>query len=94
MELSDTQIRAVAVECASRAVQPGSPTGHVLSSARMFETYIRSGISQVGPRFRQGLICGAEGTIVRVEGDLSEQDAALIQSAVTNLLTKDESDAT
>lgn len=86
VELSDTQIRSQAIECASRAVQQGSPTGHFLSSARMFETYIRSGLSQVGPRFRQGLLCGKTGAIVRVDG-VSEETAALIQEAVTNLLT-------
>jgi hypothetical protein len=86
-ELSHTQIRAAAAECASRVVEPGSPTGHLLSSARMIETYIRSGLSQVGPRFKQGLVCGAEDAVVRVEGNLSEEQAAQIQQAVTNLLT-------
>lgn len=89
-ELSDPQIRAAAAECASRIVAPGSPTGHLLSSARMIETYIRSGLSQVGPRFTQGLLCGREGAIVRVDGKLSEQEAAAVQQAVTNLLTKDQ----
>lgn len=85
-ELSPTEIRAKAIECASRAVQEGSPTGHFLSSARMFETYIRSGLSQVGPQFKQGLLCGRAGVVVRIDG-LSEKEAGLVQEAVTNLLT-------
>lgn len=88
-ELSNVQIRAAAIECASRAVEQGSPTGHFLSSARMFETYIRSGLSQVGPKFRQGLMLGREGCILRVDGDLSDAEAALIQQTITNLLTED-----
>lgn len=88
-ELSATEIRRAALECASRAVQQGAPTGHFLSSARMFETYIRSGLSQVGPRFRQGLLCGRDGAIVRVDGELSEDEAHALQQAITHLLTKD-----
>jgi hypothetical protein len=57
----------------------------------MFETYIRSGLSQVGPKFRQGLLCGRTGAVVRVDG-ISEADAALVQQAVTNLLTGERSD--
>lgn len=88
-ELSDTTIRATAIECASRAVQEGSPTGHFLSSARMFETYIRSGISQVGPNFTQGIILGRSGLVLRVDGQLSEGDAQRIADALSNLLTEE-----
>lgn len=86
VDLSATQIRACAIECASRAVEEGAPTGHFLSSARMFEAYIRSGLSQVGPRFRQGLLAGSSGCLVRVDGDVSESDATLIAEAVDRVL--------
>lgn len=95
-ELSETRIRATAIECASRAVQEGSPTGHFLSSARMFETYIRTGLTQVGPRFKQGLIVrNPAGTdwLVRVDGELSAECAERIRAALTNLLTEEQHDA-
>lgn len=88
-DLSPTQIRAASLEAASRAVAEGSPPGYYLSTARQFETYIRSGLSQVGPRFKQGILCGSEGIVLRIDGDLSEAEAAEIEAAITHLLTKD-----
>jgi len=88
-DLSDAQIRATSLECACRAVEQGSPTGHFLSSARMFETYIRSGLTQTGPRFQQGVLAGRTGAIVRVDGNLGPDEATAIVAAVTSLLQKD-----
>lgn len=93
-ELSDTDIRRTSMECASRAVACGAPTGHFLSSARMFETYIRSGLTQVGPNFTHGVLAGKTGLIVRVDAPgLSEEQAAqavsLLREALTHIQTEE-----
>ncbi len=82
----DQQIRATALQCASRCAEPGAPTGHCLSSARMFETYIRTGLSQTGPRWQQGLETGVESARVRIDGRISPVQAEQIREAVTHIL--------
>ena len=89
-DLTDSEIRAVAVEAAGRVTAEGSPTGHVLSTARMLGGYIRSGLSQVGPRFRQGLVLGQTGVLLRVDGEgITPALAERLSAAVTDILTEE-----
>jgi hypothetical protein len=88
-DLTETEIRAVALLVAGDVAEEGCPTGYVLSAARQLEGYIRTGLTQVGPRFRQGIVLGRTGALLRVDGNLSPEEAEAITAVMTHLLTKD-----
>lgn len=83
--MDDVDVRARALSCASRAVEPGSPVGHFLSTARLFARYISIGLSQTGPGNRQSIEVHDGSVTVRVEG-LTELNARLVTRAVRDAL--------
>lgn len=87
MASTGTTARLNALDMACRAVLPGSPTGHFLSSARQFETYLLTGMSQTGPRNQQGVQVGVEGLSVLVDGyDLTTEQIESLRVAVAGAL--------
>lgn len=87
-KLTPVAARTLALDMACRAVTPGSSTGFFLSSARQFETYLLTGLSQTGPRLLQGTQVGAEGVSVLVDGDLTPDLAERIRVAVAGVLSQ------
>lgn len=80
---SPAEVRVEALTLACRVVPPGDPTGHFLSTARQFETYLVTGLSQTGPRNQQGAQVGREGLSVLVDGErLSPATVDAIRQAV------------
>lgn len=82
------QLRAMALLCACRAVRPGDPVGHFLSSARQFHHYLLTGLTRTGSE-RWGVEFGAGGVGVRVDaaGDiLTEALISRIEDAVNEAL--------
>lgn len=75
-------VRAQALEVAGRAVASGSPVGHFLSSARMFDRYITTGLSQSGPNRIERMVVGTEGVIVEVDGHFDNEQAEAIETGV------------
>jgi hypothetical protein len=89
MASSDSNVsdaRFCALDMACRAVLPGSPTGHFLSSARQFETYLLTGVTQTGSRNLQGVQVGHEGLSVLVDGyDLTTERVESLRAAVAGV---------
>ena len=80
-------VRTAALDMACRAVTPGSPIGHFFSTARQFESYLLSGLTQTGPRFQQGAQVGAEGVSVLIDGEnLTPEKVDEIRAALAGVL--------
>ena len=81
------QLRCVALEAASRAVQPGTATSGLLSRAYQCETYLATGLVRTGPAWLAAAEVGYEGVSVLVEAErLSETMAARVREAVRALV--------
>jgi hypothetical protein len=86
-QLSGTeQLRAMALLCACRAVRPGDPVGHFLSSARQFHHYLLTGLTRTGSE-RWGVEFGARGVAVRVDGKFDDDILARLETAITEVLS-------
>lgn len=82
------QLRAMALLCACRAVRPGDPVGHFLSSARQFHHYLLTGLTRTGSD-RWGVEFGAGGVAVRIDaaGFLTEGLISRVEDAVNEALS-------
>lgn len=83
------QLRATALLCACRAVQPGDPVGNFLSTTRQFHHYLLTGLTRTG-RERWGVEFGVGEVGVRIDADgdlLTESLIARVEDAITEALS-------
>jgi len=79
--------RTTALQLACRVVPVGDPPGHFLSTARQFETYLVTGLSQTGPRNQQGTQVGRDGLSVLVDAEgLTSELVTRLRIAVAGVL--------
>ncbi len=87
--MEPAEVRAAALACATRATAEGQPPGYFLSTARQFERYIASGVSQTGAGGRNGVQVHLGDLLVRIDGntlddDLAQRLEAAVRSAVAS----------
>lgn len=80
-------IRSTALMLACKTVTPESPTGHYLSTARQFERYIASGVSQTGAGGRSGVQMHVDNFLIRLDGpDLTDELVARMEKVAREVL--------
>lgn len=87
LDLTPDQLaRTAAVQAAAHAVPAGQPVGNFLSTARIFERFIITGITRVS-KDDEGIQIGNTGILVRIEGKKITPDlASRIRNAVEDAI--------
>lgn len=84
---SAEHMRCVAVEAASRCVEPGTPTSGLLSRSQQIESYLATGLFRTGARGASGVQVGYEGVSVLVDAEaLTLERAQAVAGAVREVL--------
>lgn len=84
---SAEHMRCVAVEAASRCVEPGTPTSGLLSRSQQIESYLTTGLFRTGARGASGVQVGYEGVSVLVDAEcLTPEQAAAIGAFTKSVL--------